>query len=88
MTIDGCQAKPDIDYPCPWLFKVIGFNGQEIELAIAEVVGAVPFTVTASKSSSGGKYHSVNLEMEVTSEENRDSIYQDLSAHRAIKVVL
>lgn len=85
---EGCQAKPDIDYPCPWLFKVIGFNKQEIDLAIVEVVGEIPFTVTDSKASSGGKYHSVNLEMEVVSEEYRNSIYQNLADHSAIKVVL
>ena len=88
MTNEGCQVKPKIDYPCPWLFKVIGFDRQEIEQVIAEVVGGVPFSITASNVSSGGKYQSVNLEMEVTSEENRHSIYQNLAAHSAIKVVL
>lgn len=88
MTTEGCQTKPKIDYPCPWLFKVIGFDRQEIEQVIAEVVGGVPFTITASKVSSGGKYQSVNLEMEVTSEENRHAVYQNLAAHPAIKVVL
>ena len=86
--IEGCQAKPDIKYPCPWLFKVIGFDRQEIEQAIAGVVGEVPCTISASKVSSGGKYHSVNLEMEVASEEDRDSIYQNLSASSSIKVVI
>ena len=85
---DDCQAKPKIDYPCPWLFKVIGFDSHEIEQAISEVIGETPFTVTASKVSSSGKYHSVNLEMEVASEKNRDHIYQSLSDHSAIKVVL
>ena len=88
MTTEGCQTKPKIDYPCPWLFKVIGFDRQEIEQVIAEIVGGIPFTVTTSNASSGGRYQSVNLEMEVTSEENRDSIYQNLAAHSAIKVVL
>ena len=83
-----CQKKPKIDYPCPWLFKVIGFDRQEIEEAIAVVIGEVPFSVTASMSSSSGKYLSVNLETEVASEEDRDRIYRELSAHVSIKVVL
>ena len=83
-----CQKKPKIDYPCPWLFKVIGFDRNEMEEAIGEVVGDVPFSVTASMSSSSGKYQSVNLETEVASEKDRDRIYQELSSHRSVKVVL
>ncbi len=86
--IDGCQTRPDIDYPCPWLFKVIGYGCREVEEAIKEVVGEVPFAITPSNVSSGGKYHSVNLEMEVTSEEHRLAIYQNLGASDSIKVVL
>lgn len=88
MKINECQAKPDIEYPCPWLFKVIGFDRREIEKAIAETVGETEISVAASKSSGGGEYHSVNLEMEVIDEAHRDSIYTNLSAHVAIKVVL
>lgn len=88
MLINDCQGKPRIDYPCPWLFKVIGFDPQEIEEAIAEVLGDVKVTISSSKASSGGKYHSVNLEMEVASEEARDAVYNNLAAHASIKVVL
>ncbi|MEN8142330.1 MAG: DUF493 domain-containing protein [Thermodesulfobacteriota bacterium] len=88
MIINDCQAKPRIDYPCPWLFKVIGFEMDEIEKAIGEVLGDAVVTVSASKASSSGKYQSVNLEMEVAGEEERDAVYKNLSAHAAIKVVL
>jgi len=88
MDTEGCQAKPKIDYPCPWLFKVIGAGSGELEKAIRETIGTDCFTITASKKSSSGKYHSVNLEMEVVSEEHRNSIYRELSAHVSVKVVL
>ena len=88
MLINDCQAKPRIDYPCPWLFKVIGFDPEEIGKAIGEVLGGAEIAVSASKVSSSGKYHSLNLEMEVASEEERDLIYNNLSAHIAVKVVL
>lgn len=88
MIIDGCQTRPDIDYPCPWLFKVIGYGVREIEEAIKEVVGEVPCKITSSHASSSGKYHSVNLEMEVANEEHRLGIYRDLGVCAAIKVVL
>ena len=88
MEIDGCQARPVIDYPCSWLFKVIGFDCREVEKAIREVVGEVPFEIRPSKSSSGGKYCSVNLELVVVSEEHRLALYRNLGACPAIKVVM
>lgn len=86
--IDGCQTRPDIDYPCQWLFKVIGSSSREVEEAIKEVVGDASFKITPSHTSSGGKYHSVNLEMEVTSEEHRLAMYRNLGACASIKVVI
>lgn len=88
MIINDCKAKPKIDYPCPWLFKVIGFDQEGIEKAIAEILVDADVAVTASNVSSSGKYHSVNLEMEIASEEERDSVYKNLSSHASIKVVL
>jgi hypothetical protein len=88
MEAKGCQVKPKIDYPCPWLFKVIGFGSAEVEDAIRETIGGDPCKITASKKSSGGKYHSVNLEMEVVSEEHRNGVYRELCEHVSIKYVL
>ncbi len=88
MKKKACQAKPKIDYPCPWLFKVIGVGGGEVEEAIRKTVDANSCIITASKISSTGKYHSVDLEMEVVSEEHRNRIYRELSAHVSIKYVL
>lgn len=89
MKIMGsCQTKPNIDYPCQWLFKVIGSDYQAIETAIQEVVGEAPVKITVSNASSSGKYQSVNLEMEVTSEAHRLALYQNLGNCAAIKVVL
>lgn len=88
MKIAGCRTKPDIEYPCPWLFKVIGYGFQEIEQDIKKVVGEAAITVTSSHVSPGGKYHSVNLEMEVVSEEHRLAIYRKLGDCDAVKVVL
>ena len=84
----SCQTKPDIDYPCQWLFKVIGSDCLEIETAIKEVIGEASFKITASNASSSGKYRSINLEMEVTSEEHRLALYRNLGDCAAIKVVL
>ena len=82
------QSKPEINYPCPWLFKVIGGGREAIAAAIAEVVREAPHIVTFSHSSSCGRYHSFNLELVVESETHRDQLYHDLAACPVVKVVL
>ena len=82
------SEKPKIDYPCPWLFKVIGVGCAEVAEAIAEVVGEAEHHVVCANSSSGGKYHSFNLELVVESEAHRDRLYRELSACSVVRVVL
>ena len=83
-----CKTKPDIDYPCTWPFKVIGSSKSELEKAIGEVVGKREALVSFSRSSSGGKFVSLNLELIVENEEDRNSIYVQLNKHRAVKMVI
>lgn len=83
-----CPKKPKIDYPCPWLFKVIGVGRGEVTAAIAEVVGEAEHLVSCANSSSGGKYHSFNLELVVESEAHRDRLYRELAACTVVRVVL
>lgn len=83
-----CPEKPKIDYPCPWLFKVIGVEREAVAAAIAEVVGKAEHLLTYAHSSSGGKYHSFNLELVVESEAHRDQFYRELAACAVVKVVI
>ncbi len=83
-----CERKPKIDYPCPWLFKVIGGDRSALAAAIAEVVGERQHLLTYSNTSSSGKYHSFNLEVVVESESHRDELYQTLAACAVVKTVL
>lgn len=80
--------KPRIEYPCPWHFKVIGLGRAEVAAAIAEVVGEAEHLVACANASSGGKYHSFNLELVVESESHRDRLYRELSACAVVRVVL
>lgn len=82
------SEKPDIVYPCVWLYKVIGRDQAAIKQAIMSIAAPVPVAITYSHSSSSGKYHSFNAEIEVQDEEARLSIYQALHQHPDIKVVL
>jgi len=80
-------SKPAITYPCVWLYKVIGTDADALARAINTVCPA-PTTVTPSKTSSGGKYCSLNVEIEVVDEASRLAIYQNLKNHLAVKAVL
>ncbi|MBU0481959.1 MAG: DUF493 domain-containing protein [Proteobacteria bacterium] len=83
-----CKTKPDIEYPCSWHFKVIGGQGAELEKVIQRVVGERDSLLTYSRASSGGKFQSMNLEIVVQSEDDRNSIYRDLVSQAAVRMVL
>lgn len=87
-TTSSNEKKPEIDYPCVWQYKVIGQDQHLIQEAIKEICNPVPVAITYSHSSSSGKYHSFNAEIEVQDDEGRVSIYNALHNHSAIKVVL
>jgi len=86
MDTNGC--KPKIDYPCRWCYKVIGRDLDDLNRAIAEVIGASEHTVTHSRSSKGGAYHCLNVTITVESEPLRLDVYQRLCKHPAILIVM
>ena len=82
------QKTPQITYPCPWQFKLIGMNQDAIKLAIGEIIGDHDHRVAPSKVSSSDKYISLNVELEVHSEEHRDTFFFQLRDHVDIKFVI
>jgi putative lipoic acid-binding regulatory protein len=88
LIVNGSGCKPEIVYPCPWGYKVIGSDVERLRGAIAEVIQERPHTVTPSNTSVTGKYHCLDVEIIVTSEECRLEIYESLRKHPAVKVVL
>jgi len=85
-TGQGC--KPKIDYPCVWQYKVIVTDADPVRTAISEHLGDAPYSLSESKRSSSGKYTSLDLELTVNSDYHRQRLYELLSAHPAVKVVL
>lgn len=77
-----------IEYPCRWKYKVIGSDQALMRSAIAEIVREQEYTITISRSSKGGKYHSLNLQMNIDNDEVRVEIYEALRKHPTIKFVL
>ena len=83
---DMCKVK--LDYPCQWLYKVIGIEEEQLRQAITKIIPDTPCEINLSKSSSSGKYLCLNVELTVQSEEERNSIYERLKAHQHVKIVL
>lgn len=81
------EGKPEIHYPCLWEFRIIGEDKQSLERIVSELV-AKPYTLDEKNHSSKGRFVSVHLSVEVESEEERNALYQSLSTHKAIKMVL
>jgi len=80
--------RPEIDYPCAWSYRVIGEDCSQVEEAIIAACSPLRVKISYSHSSSSGKYHSLNAELEVPTEEVRLQIYENLKSSPAIKVIL
>jgi putative lipoic acid-binding regulatory protein len=81
------NQKVSIDYPCLWLYKVIGSDEAKMRAAVADVI-ADAWDVTASRSSATGKYVSLNIAVQVENEQRRIAIYEALRKKPSVKMVL
>jgi uncharacterized protein len=86
--MDENECKPQIDYPCFWVYKVIGHDLEGLQGAIAEVLEGSEHTVTYSRSSRSGAYHCLNVEMTVESEPVRLDLYERLRRHPSVIMVM
>jgi putative lipoic acid-binding regulatory protein len=72
MALKACEAdmkekdnicKAQIEYPCQWLYKVIGDDLEKLHQILLEIVSDDTCNITFSNSSRTGKFHCLNLEM-------------------------
>jgi len=80
--------KLELEYPCNWCYKVISSEKEALQKAIKDVVQEREHTVSDSNKSKTGKYVSMNLDMLVHNEDDRQFIYDALKKHQDIKMVL
>ena len=80
--------KLKLTYPCPWVYKIIGPNADEMRRAVAEIIRDRPCKISVSRSSSSEKYHCLNVELSVESESHRTALYEELKKNPAVKLVL
>jgi uncharacterized protein len=81
-----------IEYPCDFPIKVFGESKPDFAQAIAIVVQVhAPDFDSSSiemRNSSTAKYISLTCTIRVTSREQLDNLYRDLSSHPMVKMVL
>ncbi len=82
------KEKLELTYPCNWAYKLIAGEKEALEKAIHDVIQEREHSVKHSKNSKSGKYMSMNLELLVHNEDDRNFIYEALKAHNNIKMVL
>jgi uncharacterized protein len=82
------NKKLKLEYPCDWTFKLIGENQDLIQSAAKEIVGNKQYHIESSNQSKGGKYVSMTLILEVSSDTERIQLYEKMKNHVSIKMVL
>jgi putative lipoic acid-binding regulatory protein len=86
--INDSAQKLELVYPCSWSYKLIGHEKEAIQKAIHEVILEREHTLNHSHASKTNKYISMNLDLLVHNEDDRNFIYEALKAHQHIKMVL
>lgn len=88
MFVSPFYSKPNVEYPCRWIYKVIGMDRERVKQAIVEVMQEYICEIRYSRSSAKGKYHSFSLEVTLCDDNQRQTIYKALMEHPAIRIVL
>jgi len=86
--INDSKEKLELEYPCSWTYKLIGLEKEVIQKAIHDVILEREHKLTHSNKSKTGKYVSMNLDIIIQNEDERNFIYEALKAHQHIKMVL
>ena len=86
--INAREDHIELEYPCNWSYKLIALSKELIDSAIVDVIGDREHTLAHSNNSKGGKYISMNLDVLVHNEDDRNFIYETLKKHQNIKMVL
>ena len=88
MQQEPISGKPQVSYPCPWEFKVIGTDEPALRRAIDQIVADRPYQLNPSNRSRGGKYCSLRLSVQVEDEADRNAIFGALRDHDDVTTLL
>lgn len=87
-NLNDSPEKLEIEYPCQWLYKVIGNDATLTIDAIKECCHILDAKIAHSNVSSSGKYHSFNVSVTVPDEQTRLTVFDALKVHPSLKMVL
>ncbi|MGL2719702.1 HP0495 family protein [Helicobacter pylori] len=73
------SEKPTIIYPCLWDYRVIMTTNDTSALKELLETYQRPFKLEFKNTSKNAKFYSFNVSMEVSSEEERNEIFQKIS---------
>lgn len=76
--VDLSDKKPIITYPTEWRYKVI--LDEDSDEKIKNLLSSQKFKISKSKTSENNKFHSFDVEVCVTSEEQRYEIFDKLKS--------
>ena len=82
------SKKLELTYPCSWSYRLIASEKEALEKAIKDVILEREHKLLHSNKSKTGKYISMNLDILVHNEDDRNFIFHALKAHQNIKMVL
>jgi len=85
---DEKNKNIEMEYPCPWAYKIIGPDKEQMQNAVAEIIRDYKYNISPSNVSATAKYICLNVELNVESESQRTALYEALKAHPAVKMVL
>ncbi|RLA70746.1 MAG: DUF493 domain-containing protein [Epsilonproteobacteria bacterium] len=88
VNINDVNQKLELTYPTNWRYKIVGAEREKLEQAIYDVILKRENTLSHANTSRTGKYVSLNLDLLVQNEDERQFIYEALKAHQHIKMVL
>ena len=80
--------KAEIQYPCSWLYKVITLDYLQDRDKIVAILQDFSWEISISNSSRTGKYTCLNVEVQVASEDQRNTLYQLFKELETVKIVL
>jgi putative lipoic acid-binding regulatory protein len=86
--IDLNNYKLKLNYPCNWCYKIVILDQHNANAIAKNILDTRTHKVTKSKVSSKGKFKSYNIDLIITSDEDRISLHEQFNNHTNIKMVL
>ncbi|MGR8979766.1 MAG: HP0495 family protein [Gammaproteobacteria bacterium] len=86
------SAETLLTFPCRFAIKAMGKTSPDLDIQIVEIVRRHCSDITegavTSRPSKGGNYTAVTVIIEADSKQQLDAIYQDLTDHPQVLMVL